>query len=178
MDVNWSIWFIGINWSISCIIHKQNAAQSCPHLIPQCDQEICLWASHRGSKRATLDVSAREKPVLSTSTIVALAGQTEDTEMPISAVAGSAGRERSCGLDERVVACRVPESDLVGGEVDFVGNVVPLVCLELGLPLALATHHPLQVGVGCAGLAIDPAVLQLCEVALEEADLVRLWFPS
>jgi hypothetical protein len=92
--------------------------------------------------------------------------------MPVSTVARSAGRERSCSLDERGIAGRVPKSDLVGGEVDLIGNVVPLVCLELGLPLALATHHPLQVGVRCTGLSADPAVLQLCEVALKEGDLV------
>jgi hypothetical protein len=33
---------------------------------------------------------------------------------------------------------------LVGGEVDLVGYVVPLVGLELHLPLALTTHHPLS----------------------------------
>ena len=30
----------------------------------------------------------------------------------------------------------------------------------------------LQVGIACAGLAVDPPILQLREVALEEADLV------
>jgi len=37
----------------------------------------------------------------------------------------------------------VPEADLVGGEVDFICDVVPLVGLELSLPLALSTDHPL-----------------------------------
>lgn len=49
---------------------------------------------------------------------------------------------------------------------------MPLIRLQLRLPLALSAHHPLQVGVRRALLAVDPAVLQLCEVALEEADLV------
>jgi hypothetical protein len=66
----------------------------------------------------------------------------------------------------------VPEANLVRAEVDFISNVVPFICLELDLPLALTAHHPLQVGVGCTGLAIDPAVLKLGEVAFEEADLV------
>lgn len=66
----------------------------------------------------------------------------------------------------------MPEGDLVAGEVNLVRNVVPLVRLELDLPLALAAHHPLQVGVRGAGLSVDPAVLQFGEVALEEANLV------
>jgi hypothetical protein len=35
---------------------------------------------------------------------------------------------------------------LVRGEVDLVGHVVPLISLQFGLPLALATHHPLPTG--------------------------------
>jgi hypothetical protein len=34
---------------------------------------------------------------------------------------------------------------LVGGEVDLVGYVVPHVGLELYLPLALTTYHPLPM---------------------------------
>jgi hypothetical protein len=49
---------------------------------------------------------------------------------------------------------------------------VPFVGLELRLPLALSADHPLQVGVRCTGLPIDPAVLELREMALEEADLM------
>jgi len=84
--------------------------------------------------------------------------------MPVSAVGGSAGGERSSSLGERAVPGGVPESDLVleigvqsqwmlhvslygnatyGGEVDLISDVMPLVGLELDLPLALATHHPL-----------------------------------
>lgn len=55
---------------------------------------------------------------------------------------------------------------------NLVDNVVPLIRLQIDLPLALATHEPLQVRVRCALLAADPAVLELCEVALEESDLV------
>ena len=49
---------------------------------------------------------------------------------------------------------------------------MPHVGDELDLPLALAAHHPLQVGVARAALAVDPAVLELREVAFEEGDLV------
>lgn len=66
----------------------------------------------------------------------------------------------------------MPERNLVRSKVDLISNVVPLVCLELDLPLALAAHHPLQVGVRSTGLTVDPSVLQLREVTLEEADLV------
>ena len=76
------------------------------------------------------------------------------------------------GLRQGVAARRVPEADRVGAEVDLVGDVVPHVRLELHLPLALAAHHPLQVGVGSSLLAADPAVFQLREMALEEANLV------
>ena len=66
----------------------------------------------------------------------------------------------------------------MGVTYDLIGDVVPDVGLEIDLPLALAADHPLQVGVGGSLLAVDPAVLHLCEVALEEADLVlvgRAW---
>lgn len=51
---------------------------------------------------------------------------------------------------------------------------MPHVCYQLDLPLALATHEPLQVRVARSALAIDPAVLQFCEVALEERNLVLI----
>jgi len=84
--------------------------------------------------------------------------------MPVSTVRRSAGGERPSSLGERAVAGRMPEGDLVleigvqsqymlhvslhknvtyGREVDLVSYVMPLVGLELDLPLALATHHPL-----------------------------------
>lgn len=108
--------------------------------------------------------------------------------MPVRAVARCAGGERTGSLDKRAVASRMPEGHLVGREVlywsaqrgppstftthNLVGDVVPHVRLELHLPLALAAHHPLQVGVGSSLLAADPAVFQLREMALEEANLV------
>jgi hypothetical protein len=111
--------------------------------------------------------------------------------MPIRAIARRACRERPCGLDKRVAARRVPEGDLLGGEVlhlsalyhfakmhrmpvtyYLVDDIVPLVGLQIDLPLALPAHEPLQVRVGSALLAADPAVLELREVALEKADLV------
>lgn len=57
---------------------------------------------------------------------------------------------------------------------DFVNNVVPLIGLEFDFPFTLPANHPLQVCVAHALLAADPAVLQLCEVAFEEADLVLI----
>lgn len=92
--------------------------------------------------------------------------------MPICAVGRGARGKGSGGLDERVVAGRVPEGDLVGRKVNLIDDIVPLVRLELRLPFALAPDHPLQVRVGRARLAIDPPVLELGEVALEEGDLV------
>ena len=57
---------------------------------------------------------------------------------------------------------------------NFVSDVVPHISVERDFPLALSADHPLQVGVGGARLAVDPSVLQLREVALEEADLVLI----
>lgn len=55
---------------------------------------------------------------------------------------------------------------------NFISNVVPDVRQQLDLPFALATHHPLQVGIADCLLAADPAILHLREVAFEEVDLV------
>ena len=55
---------------------------------------------------------------------------------------------------------------------NLIDDIVPLVRLQVNLPLALTAHKPLQVRVARALLAADPAVLELCEVALEEGDLV------
>lgn len=51
---------------------------------------------------------------------------------------------------------------------------MPLVSFELYLPLALSTHHPLQVGVAGSLLTIDPTILQFREMAFEEAYLVLI----
>jgi hypothetical protein len=146
--------------------------ETCPIRLfhPQC--VLCSRASDRGSECAALDVRSREKPILSTRTIVALARKTKNTKMPIGTIARCACRERSGSLGERRVAGGMPECNLVRSKIDLISNVVPLVCLQLDLPLALAAHHPLQVGVRSTGLAVDPSVLQLSEMALEEADLV------
>jgi hypothetical protein len=155
--------------------------------------DTCLFygAGNRCSERAALDVGTREVPVLRTSTIVALAGQTKDTQMPVSTVRRCATREGTSGLRERAVTGGMPESDLIGGEVDLVGDIMPLISLELNLPLALSSDHPLparsisrclayisafalcsQVGVARARFSVHPSILQLREVALEEADLM------
>lgn len=52
----------------------------------------------------------------------------------------------------------MPEGDLVGGEVDLVGDIVPFVGFELGFPFALAAYHPLQVSVAGSRLAANPAI--------------------
>ena len=49
---------------------------------------------------------------------------------------------------------------------------MPLVCLQLYLPFALPANHPLQVSIGHALLAADPAILQLSEVAFKKANLM------
>jgi hypothetical protein len=153
-------------------IHKNNASY---HL--SISSSTHKWvglsrAGNRCSERAALNVRARKVPVLRTSSIVTLARQTKNTQMPIGTVARCARRERSSSFGERAAASGVPKGNLVGREVDLVSNVVPLVCLELRLPLALAADHPLKVGVRGTGFAIDPAVLELREVALKEGDLV------
>lgn len=51
---------------------------------------------------------------------------------------------------------------------------MPFVGLKLHLPLALSAHHPLQVGVAGTLLAVHPAIFELGEVTLEEADLVLI----
>jgi hypothetical protein len=51
---------------------------------------------------------------------------------------------------------------------------VPDISLKLNLPLALTADHPLQVGIASPLFTIDPSVLQLREMAFEEADLVLI----
>jgi len=62
----------------------------------------------------------------------------------------------------------VVELDGTGAEVNAVGDVVPGVGGELGVPLRLATGIPMEVVVGAA----LSTVLHLGEVALKEVDLV------
>lgn len=107
--------------------------------------QLSLWASNRRSDRTALNISTAKVPVLSAGSIVTLAGQTKNTKMPVSTVGRSTSGEGTSSLDKRVVASRVPEGNLVGGKVDFIRDVVPLVGLELSLPLALAADHPLPV---------------------------------
>lgn len=63
-----------------------------------------LRTDDRSSKRPTLDIHTAKVPVLSPSAIVTLAGQTKDTQMPISAIARGTSSEGASSLDERVVA--------------------------------------------------------------------------
>jgi len=58
------------------------------------------------------------------------------------------------------------------GAYDLIGNVVPDAGLPFNLPLALLVGHPLEIRIAGTLLAGDPAVLELSEMALEEADLV------
>jgi len=62
----------------------------------------------------------------------------------------------------------VVELDAAGAEVDTVGDVVPGIGSELGIPLRLATGVPVEVVVRTT----LGAVLHLGEVTLEEVDLV------
>jgi len=138
----------------TCVPTLQSRSKTCS----------CSGASNGRCERAALNVSPREEPVFGARSIVTLAGQTKDTKMPVGTVGRSAGGEWPSSLGEGAVTGRVPEGDLVlesgvqgqymlhatlyrnatyGREVDLVGYVVPLVGLELDLPLALTPHHPL-----------------------------------
>lgn len=78
--------------------------------------------------------------------------------------------EKSYGTrSQRLPLCDGGKS---GRTYNLIGDVVPHVSDELDLPLALSAYHPLQVGVARSALAVDPAILELREVALEEGDLV------
>ena len=57
---------------------------------------------------------------------------------------------------------------------DLISNIMPNIRNKLDLPLALPAYHPLQVGVAGPAFAIDPSILQLGEMAFEEADLVLI----
>ena len=88
--------------------------------------------------------------------------------------AGGAYRRRACGfggsrLLQRVRTSRVPEADSLGVKVNVIRDVVPDVCVPRRIPLRRAANVPVQAAV--AG-ALPAAVLELSEVALEEADLV------
>lgn len=128
-------------------------------------------AGEAGGQVAALDVDAREVEVLG-GVLVAVAGELEDTDVPVGAVGADAGADGLDGLDELVGAGRVPEADGAGVKVDLVGKVVPDAGLEGGVPLALRVGVPPQLVVGLARGARDPAVLELGEVRLEEGDLV------
>lgn len=132
---------------------------------------LCRRPANGRGDGPRLDVDAREVEVLD-AVAVAGAWQLKHAEVPVLAVGAGGGGDRSDDLLEGVGALRVPEADAVGAEVDLVGDIVPHVGQPLGLPLALLAGHPLQVGVAGALLAADPAVLELGEVALEEANLV------
>ena len=84
-----------------------------PTLHSRSEMCSCSGASNGRCERAALNVRSREEPVFGARSIVALAGQTKDTKMPVGAVGRSAGGERSSSLGERAVAGRVPEGDLV-----------------------------------------------------------------
>lgn len=127
--------------------------------------------SYRGCQVAAFDVNAGEVEVL-IRVFIAVTGQLQHAQMPVSAVARSRyGNSRDRQL-EVVGTRRVPEGNRVSVKVDLVGDVVPHAGGELLLPLHLAVGHPLEVGVFGAACAAKPADLHLGEVALEEVDLV------
>lgn len=55
---------------------------------------------------------------------------------------------------------------------NLVHDIVPHIRHQLNLPLTLPAHHPLQVGVGRARIATNPAILHLREMALKKANLM------
>ena len=69
-------------------------------------------AVDRSSQGATLDIDTAEVPVLRSGSVVALAGETEDTKMPVGSVRRSAGGERTGRLDEVTGTSGVPEGNL------------------------------------------------------------------
>lgn len=103
-----------------------------------------------------------------------IARELEDTKVPISTVAGSAGGDRLDHLGQGIAASGMPEANGAGIEVDLVGDVVPDIGLPLNIPLSLAIDHPAQVGVGLILATAEPASLELGEVALEEGNLMLL----
>ena len=66
----------------------------------------------------------------------------------------------------------MPEAHFVGTEVNIIRDVVPRVRRPRGVPLTLAANIPPQLAIACALLTRNQPILQLCEVALEEADLM------
>jgi hypothetical protein len=133
-----------------------------------------ITTSKASSERTTLNIDTREVPVLSSRVVGTTLSvrKTKDTQMPISRVGRSRSRERTSDLDERGRARRVPEGDLVGREVNLVGKVVPDVGDPVDVPLGLTANEPAKVVVWALWVAVDPSVLHLSEVRLEEVDLV------
>jgi len=68
----------------------------------------------------------------------------------------------------------VVEPDTAGVEVDSISDVMPYPSGERDVPMRLAIHVPPQRLIQRSLLAVDEPILQFCEVALEEADLVLL----
>ena len=73
-------------------------------------------SSDIGGDGAILDVDTREVKVL-VLVRIAVAGQLEDTEMPVSAVGRGRGRDRGDDLLEGIRTLGVPEADSVGTKV-------------------------------------------------------------
>jgi len=75
-------------------------------------------------------------------------------------------------LREWVGSVGCPETDQAAGEVDVVGEVVPVVGDELGCPLRLTVDVPAQGVIGGTSFAVDQSVFDLSKVALEESNLM------
>ena len=121
-------------------------------------------ADDRSGEVATLNVHAREVPVLG----LAIVGQAEDTQVPVGAVGVCGNRDWTGGFLQGIGTSGVVELDASSAEVDTVGDVVPGVGGELGVPLRLASGVPVEVVVRAA----LGTVLHFGEVALKEVDLV------
>jgi hypothetical protein len=67
--------------------------------------------------------------------------------MPVGRVGGGGSGEWTGNLGEGSGSGRVPERNLVGGEVNLVGKVVPDVGDPVDVPLGLTTNEPAEVVV-------------------------------
>lgn len=120
-----------------------------------------------------LNVYTAEIPILDIRALkVRVHWETEDTQVPVSAVRGGADGEGTSGEDEWVGASGVPERDLVGGEVNIISNVMPNISIESNAPLSLPRDAPLQSRITGTRSTGQKTILQLREMRLKEVDLM------
>lgn len=125
-------------------------------------------ADNRSGKISTLNVHAREMPVLLGSII----RKTQNTQMPISTIGLRRSRDRASNLLQPIGTSRMVKLDRARVEINSIRNIMPSIGGQLGVPLRLSVHEPLQAFVRGALRAGDEAVFHFREVAFEEVDLV------